>query len=59
MKYTIEHDTAQEIINYLVQQPFKDVASLIDKISRLEPLTESSNNHSEDTVVMPRSKSAS
>lgn len=37
MKYIIEQEIAQLILDYLAQRPFKEVASLIFKIQEMKP----------------------
>jgi len=40
MKFEIEQELAQTVINYLVRQPFEEVATIIDGLSRMQPIPE-------------------
>jgi hypothetical protein len=40
MKLEIEKELAQEVLNYLVQKPYGEVALLISKIMALKPIEE-------------------
>jgi len=40
MKFEIEQELAQSVVDYLVKQPFGEVATLVDGLSRMKPITE-------------------
>ena len=45
MKYEIEERLAQDILNYLANQPYKDVVRIISEISKLKPMEERKSEH--------------
>jgi len=40
MKFEIEQELAQSVIDYLVKQPFEEVVTLVNGLSRMQPIAE-------------------
>ena len=40
MKYEISQDLANALLEYLSTRPYRESAPIIDKLSKLEPITE-------------------
>jgi hypothetical protein len=52
MKFAIEQQLAQDIVNYLVKRPFEEVAPLIDKLSQMQPIAETeATNHQPESAL--------